>query len=132
MILNSRLDGESVTDLKYWLVAALAFALYGCGGEQEPGAGQAAVSEAASASTAMSGQQVYQNFCFSCHTPGVSGAPKLGDGPAWAPRIAKGEALLLQATIDGIPPAMPPMGMCFNCSEDDLAAAIDYMVQASQ
>jgi len=116
----------------FWLVAALALAAYGCGGEQDAGTGQDATPEAASAGTAISGEKVYQNFCFSCHTPGVSGAPKLGDVAAWAPRIAKGEALLLQATIDGIPPAMPPMGMCFSCSEAELAAAVGYMVRVSQ
>ena len=117
---------------KFWLVAGSAIAAYGCGGGQNASVGQQATAKAASTGTAISGEQVYQNFCFSCHTPGVSGAPKLGDVAAWAPRIAKGEALLLQATIDGIPPAMPPMGMCFNCSEADLAAAVGFMVQASQ
>ena len=80
----------------------------------------------------INGKEIYQNFCFSCHTPGLSGAPKLGDSEAWAPRIAKGKALLLQSTIDGMPPAMPPRGICMSCSDEELAAAIDYMIGESQ
>ncbi len=78
------------------------------------------------------GEKIYGEYCFSCHTPGLSGAPKLGDVEAWAPRIAKGEALLLAATIEGVPPAMPPRGICMSCSDDELANAIAYMIAKSQ
>lgn len=74
------------------------------------------------------GEDTYNKFCFSCHAAGVAGAPKVGDPEAWAPRVAKGDALLLKATVDGIQPGMPPMGLCMQCTEDELAAAIDYML----
>ena len=104
-------------------------ALAGCSPSEAP------APESQSETTAASGrpgEEIYQNYCFSCHTPGLSGAPKLGDAEAWAPRIAKGDALLLQSTIDGMPPAMPARGMCFGCSDEELAAAIEFMVQNSQ
>jgi len=75
------------------------------------------------------GEEIYQNYCFSCHASGSSGAPELGDAEAWAPVLAKGPELLLRATIDGVPPAMPARGMCFDCTDEQLAAAIDYMAE---
>jgi cytochrome c5 len=122
-----------VTGLKYFAFVSITLGVYGCGGEQE--SGQLEPSQTPSANTATaapSGKQVYQNFCSSCHTPGLNAAPRIGDVAAWAPRIAKGEALLLQATIEGVPPAMPPMGMCFRCTQAELAAAVSFMVQQSR
>ena len=61
---------------------------------------------------------------------GVAGAPKLGDAVAWEPRIAKGMDTLYNSVINGLPPAMPAKGMCFSCSDDDLRALVDYMVDS--
>ena len=74
------------------------------------------------------GEVTYNRFCFSCHAAGIAGAPKTGMAEAWEARLAKGRAALLQATIDGIAPGMPPKGLCAQCTEDELAAAIDYML----
>ncbi len=78
------------------------------------------------------GEAVYQRFCFSCHAAGVAGAPKTGDAEAWAPRLAKGRDQLLQSTIEGMPPGMPERGLCFDCSDQELADAIDYMLIGSR
>ncbi|XOV84691.1 MAG: c-type cytochrome [bacterium] len=121
---------------RWLLIAGLGSLTMACGQADtppaSPGETVAAVDQANAAPPAHPGEKTYQNYCFSCHTPGLSGAPKTGDVEAWAPRIAKGADLLLATTIEGIPPAMPPRGMCFDCSDEDLAAAIDYMVQRSQ
>ena len=77
------------------------------------------------------GETVYNRSCFSCHASGAGGAPVTGDREAWAPRVAKGDAALLKSVKEGIAPGMPAMGMCVACSDADLAAAIDFMVQAS-
>lgn len=74
------------------------------------------------------GKAVYERFCFSCHAAGIAGAPITGDAAAWAPRVARGREALLRTTIAGIPPGMPAMGLCFDCSEAELNAAIDYMI----
>ena len=101
------------------MVVCLALSGLGCG---DGGAGK---------EPAHPGQQTYNRFCFSCHQSGSAGAPMVGDVDGWAPRIAKGEAALLEATVNGIPPGMPPMGLCLQCSEAELAAAIDYMIAQS-
>lgn len=75
------------------------------------------------------GERTYTRYCFSCHAAGIAGAPAAGDQEAWAPRVAKGPAALLEATIAGVPPGMPPRGLCSECSDAELAAAIDYMIE---
>ena len=77
------------------------------------------------------GQQVYQRSCQSCHAMGVAGAPKLSDKAAWAPRIATGMDALLASSING-KGIMPPRGACASCSDDDLRAAVQYMVSQSR
>ena len=73
------------------------------------------------------GEKIFNQFCFSCHAAGIGGAPLPGDTENWKPRLAKGEALLLAVTKAGIDPGMPPMGMCLQCSDAELSAAIVYM-----
>lgn len=80
---------------------------------------------------ALTGEQVYNQFCGTCHRIGVAGAPVLGDQDAWAPRIAQGMDTLWDHTINGIN-GMPAKGTCMNCSDDELRAALDYMVEASR
>jgi cytochrome c5 len=77
------------------------------------------------------GVSVYNSKCVICHASGVAGAPKLGDKEAWAPRIATGMDAMLANAIKG-KNAMPPRGTCTECSDADLAAAIDYMVSQSR
>ena len=74
------------------------------------------------------GKPIYDDYCFSCHTPGLNGAPRIGDDEAWATRLVRGRASLLQSTIEGIQPAMPSRGICFDCSDEQLDEAIDYMI----
>ncbi|HEX7037369.1 MAG TPA: cytochrome c5 family protein [Pseudomonadales bacterium] len=76
---------------------------------------------------AMSGQQVYDQFCSACHGTGVAGAPKFGDAAAWGPRLDKGMDTLWQHTLNGFN-AMPPRGTCIACSEEELRGALDYLV----
>ena len=89
---------------------------------------QAADEPAAPQAASVDGQKVYQAACQACHAAGVAGAPKLGDKEAWAPRIAKGEDALFASVNNGLN-AMPPKGACMSCSEDDLRAAVEYMVE---
>ena len=91
----------------------------------EPAATQAAAEPTA---TSVDGQKIYQSSCQACHVAGVAGAPKLGDKAAWAPRIAKGNDALFLSVKNGLK-AMPPKGTCMSCSEDELRAAMEYMVE---
>lgn len=79
------------------------------------------------------GKAIYNGTCVGCHGTGAAGAPKLGDKASWAPRIAKGKDALYQSALHGVPgTAMMAKGTCASCSEDDLKAAVDYMVSQSQ
>ncbi len=77
------------------------------------------------------GEEVYKTKCAVCHVAGVAGAPKFGDAAAWAPRAEKGADALLATAKSGIN-AMPPKGTCMDCSDAELAAAIDYMLSNSK
>lgn len=77
-----------------------------------------------------SGDQVYNAKCMACHSTGVAGAPKVGDQASWAPRAAKGIDGLLASAVSGLN-AMPPKGTCADCSDQELKAAIEYMLSQS-
>ena len=82
---------------------------------------------------AKSGEQVYQASCQSCHASGAANAPKFADAAAWQPRIAKGMDALYASALNGVPgTAMLPKGTCAACSDDELKAAVDYMVEKAQ
>lgn len=68
----------------------------------------------------------YKSSCTFCHSTGAAGAPKTGDKAAWAPRYEKGMETLVKNSRAGIG-AMPPMGMCNTCTDDDFKALIEYM-----
>jgi cytochrome c5 len=72
----------------------------------------------------------YDTTCATCHNVGVAGAPKLGDKAGWEPRLAQGMDVLYDHGINGLAPAMPAKGMCFTCSDDDIKALVDYMVDS--
>ena len=72
----------------------------------------------------------YDTTCATCHAVGVADAPKLGDVAGWEPRIAKGMDALYDSGINGLAPGMPAKGMCFTCSDDDIKAIVDYMVES--
>ena len=78
-----------------------------------------------------SGEAIYGRACVACHATGVAGAPKLGDQAAWAPRVAQGMDSMLVTAVNGRG-AMPPRGTCMDCSDDDLKAAIAYMVSQAE
>lgn len=93
--------------------------------------GSAAPVVAADAGGAAKTPEEMYGACAACHNTGAAGAPKLGDKDAWAPRIAKGQDTLYSNAIDGIN-MMPPRGTCAACSDDDIKAIVDYMVEESQ
>jgi cytochrome c5 len=92
-------------------------------------AGTIAIAQTASAPR--TGKQVYDAACMMCHASGAAGAPKLGDATAWKPRIAQGDAKLLEHVVKGYK-AMPPRGTCTKCSDAELKAAIEHMLSKAQ
>ncbi len=87
--------------------------------------------EVASDGGSRSGEAVYNKACTTCHAAGIAGAPKLGDVAAWAPRIEKGMDAMYESAINGLN-GMPAKGMCFDCSDDELKATVDYIVNKSK
>ena len=77
------------------------------------------------------GTTVYDSGCAACHATGAAGAPKMGDAAAWAPRIEKGMDTLVKHAYEGFN-AMPAKGMCADCSEDEIAAAVEHIVEQSK
>jgi cytochrome c5 len=85
----------------------------------------------AGTSSAREGKEIYDTKCFTCHAAGVAGAPKLGDKAAWAPRIETGMDAMMVTVIKG-KGAMPPKGTCMDCTDDELKATTQYMVDAAK
>ncbi len=72
---------------------------------------------------------IYNKTCVACHASGAVGAPKTGNAEEWAPRMEKGMDALVQSANAGLN-AMPPKGMCFDCTDDQFKALIEYMATA--
>ena len=77
-------------------------------------------------------QQKYMASCFACHSTGAAGAPKVGAGMSaeWEPRLEKGLDAVVQNAINGIN-TMPAKGLCFDCTDEDLRAIVEYMIESS-
>ena len=85
---------------------------------------------AATTSDPAVGKALYEKSCTVCHAAGVAGAPKSGNKEEWAPRIAKGMDALYKSSINGLN-AMPPRGAS-TATDDEIKAAVDYMVNAAR
>lgn len=84
---------------------------------------------------AAKGEKVYKNTCAMCHQTGAAGAPIAGNKEEWAPRIAQGTATLYDHAIVGFTGAkgmMPAKGGNPSLPDEDVKAAVDYMVNKSQ
>ncbi len=77
------------------------------------------------------GATVYNTKCLACHMTGAAGAPKVGMADQWAPRAAKGMDALLATAKSGVG-AMPPMGTCMDCTDSEMTAAIQHMLDNSK
>jgi cytochrome c5 len=80
---------------------------------------------------AADGKAVYDKTCALCHAAGVANAPKFGDKEAWTPRAAIGKPALVASVIKG-KGAMPPRAGAADLKDDDLQAAVDYMLSAAK
>lgn len=71
-------------------------------------------------------EAIVQNQCAKCHRAGQQGAPKIGDRPAWIPRLKKGLDPLVASAIHGHGP-MPARGGLPDLSDQEIRGAIVYM-----
>jgi cytochrome c5 len=127
-------------------LALCAAALLAACGKQEtaaPAAPAAATAPAAAPATTTAaapaentvGKSVFNKTCALCHAAGVAGAPKPGDKADWGPRIAQGNDVLYKHAMEGFTGAkgqMPPRGGAPTLTDDEMKAAVNYMVDASR
>ncbi len=85
---------------------------------------------ASNVALARTGEEVFNSACVACHASGAPGIPQKGDVAAWAPRIAEGKEALYNSVLNG-KNAMPPRGLCMDCNEDEIRAAVDYIISQS-
>ena len=71
----------------------------------------------------------YSTSCMACHASGVAGAPISHSEAAWAPRLANGMDAMVASVKNG-KGAMPPKGLCMDCSDDQYKALIEFMSKA--
>jgi cytochrome c5 len=76
-----------------------------------------------------SGQEVFNAQCTACHTPGVAGAPKVGDAAIWANRLKSGFDVLVASAVKG-KGAMPPQAGGDH-NDVEIARAVAYMANQS-
>ena len=70
-----------------------------------------------------------------CHGAGIAGAPRGGDSGAWADRIGAGLDTLVAHAINGFQASqgmMPAKGGNPSLSDEEIEAAVEYMVAESQ
>jgi cytochrome c5 len=68
----------------------------------------------------------YNMYCIACHGTGAAGAPKAGDKAAWEPRLSVGIDALVASAKKG-KNAMPPMGLCNDCTDAEMKQIIEFM-----
>ncbi len=101
---------------------------------EEPAAIPAApISTPEAVAAPLTGPQVYNAVCIACHAaPGIGGAPALGDGDAWAARIAQGMDTLIDHALHGFTGStgvMPMKGGRVDLSDEEINGAVEYMVE---
>lgn len=103
------------------------------------GSDDAAATETTAAAGASDdlGKTVYDGLCANCHGVAALAAmmPQTGDAAAWGPRIEKGIDTLYDHAINGFVGdmgMMPGKGGNLALSDDEVKAAVDYMVNQVQ
>ncbi len=85
---------------------------------------------AAGPRAALTGPQVYDQVCKTCHDAGLAGAPKFADKAAWAKILAQGEKTVYAHAVNGIR-AMPAKGGNPDLTEAEVQAAVVHMANAA-
>ena len=70
----------------------------------------------------------YEHACADCHETGKDGAPRTGDPEAWTGRSSLWEAVLFEHAQKGYF-KMPPHGHDGRFTDDEVAAAAQYMLE---
>ncbi|KAA0010748.1 cytochrome c5 family protein [Billgrantia pellis] len=104
---------------------------------EEAPADEEAVEEAAAdeqaagdepAHAGIDGEAIYNQACMACHMTGAAGAPRRGEAGEWEGRIDQDIETLYDHAINGVG-AMPPKGGNMGLSDDEVRAAVDFLVE---
>ncbi len=117
------------------VLLTLVAALSGCGGGEEkaeakPSAPWKWEPDDAELET---GKQVYTRTCSLCHNEGEESAPRLTNSATWTERATKGEETLIKHAIEGFKGdrgTMPPRGDNADLTDEEVAAAVKFMIAA--
>jgi len=93
--------------------------------------GEVTLAEANAPKGNMSGEQVYQAVCKTCHEAGIAGAPKVGDNGAWGPRIKQSLDRLFAHAINGTDKGMRPKGGNPDFADVEVQRGVVYMANRS-
>lgn len=74
----------------------------------------------------------YDRSCRTCHSLVDAQAPLTGHRADWRHRLDAREAEIVLANIKNGLNAMPPMGLCNDCSDVELIALTDFMSGSSK
>ena len=74
-------------------------------------------------------EEIYEAACTTCHAIGLAGAPLFASKVIWGERANKDLAILVETVTNGLG-GMPPMGMCMDCSQEELTSSVQYMLDA--
>ncbi|MCW5588067.1 MAG: cytochrome c5 family protein [Legionellales bacterium] len=80
------------------------------------------------------GKEIYYQYCHACHAahPEIAiNAPRINDKATWEALSKMGMPQLFQLAAHGVA-AMPARGGCFECSDQQLHLAIEYMLSRAQ
>ncbi|MXZ56488.1 MAG: cytochrome c5 family protein [Gammaproteobacteria bacterium] len=108
----------------FLIVVIVLLLLSACSKAPSSNDGVAVVNEA------RTGEVIYKKYCANCHQGSIPRSPVLGKQADWTDRVEKGRAALIENVRVGIPPEMPKMGSCRNCTDEELGNAVDYMLAA--
>jgi cytochrome c5 len=75
----------------------------------------------------LTGKETYEAACASCHNPGESDAPSIGDQTEWSGRSDLWTAVLAEHASAGYL-KMPEKGGHSELSEEQVSAALEYML----
>jgi cytochrome c5 len=89
--------------------------------------GEVTLAEASAPKGNMTGEQVYQAVCKTCHETGLAGAPKFGDKAGWTARLKQGIDTLYTHAIKGTDKGMPPKGGNADLSDVEIQRAVVFM-----
>lgn len=75
-------------------------------------------------------QAKYDANCGTCHEAGAADAPRRGDAVDFGHRLERRGRDGLLATVKSGNRGMPPRGLCYDCTDEELGELVDYLLRS--